>query len=584
MTGAPPADSAARIRDGYAAWVAAHDTLSEADHAAIRRCLARPGFRPLLSLLLPLGFAGQGRAAATIADVAAQLYPNWQLCVAGRSDADEGAVACAATGEPRITRLPPQDHADPADAINAALAAADGLFVILLQPGDRLPAHALFEVAAALGAMPDTDLLYTDEDLIDAEGVRSDPRFKTGWDPDLLLAGDCIGRLAVWRTEVVARAGGLRRGFGDAAPYDLALRATATMLPDRIAHLPAVLCHRAREAALPLRTRMLGAEAAAAQRAVAERLGDAARIAPAPLWPEGRRIVWPVPDPAPLVSVIVLTRDRAELLSACAAGVLHRTDYKALELLIVDNESREAATVAALATLAADPRVRVLHRPGPFNFSALNNDAVRAALGEVIVLLNNDVEVIDPSWLREMVGQALRPDVGAVGARLLYADGTVQHGGIVLGPGLAATPVLRGAARGDPGYGGQLALARSLLAVTGACLALRRSVWEEAGGMNAERFAVAFNDVDFCLRLGELGYRILWTPFAELFHLESQTRGIPATAAERAREQREVDNLWYGWRHVFAADPYQNANLACDWLTPLHLAAPRRLRPWRTED
>jgi GT2 family glycosyltransferase len=582
MTASVPSGTA--IRDGYAAWVAAHDTLTGADHAAIRRCLARPGFHPLLSLLLPLGFAGHGRAAATLADVAAQLYPHWQLCIAGRSDADEGAVARAAADEPRITRLPPQDHADPADAANAALAAADGSFVLLLQPGDRLPAHALFEIAATLGAAPDTDLLYADEDLIDDDGVRSDPRFKTGWDPDLLLAEDCVGSPAIWRTETVRHAGGLRRGFGAAAAYDLTLRATATIPPDRIAHLPAVLCHRPREAAAPLRTRMLGAQAAAAHRAVAERLGDAARITPAPLWPDARRIVWKVPEPPPLVSVIVPTRDRAELLAACAAGVLHRTDYPALELLIVDNESREKATAALLDTLAADPRVRVLRRPGPFNFPALNNDAVRAAAGDVIVLLNNDVDVADPSWLREMVGQALRPDVGAVGARLLYADGTVQHGGIVFGPGLAATPVLRGAARNDPGYNGQLALARSLPAVTGACLALRRAVWDEAGGMNAERFAVAFNDVDLCLRLGELGYRIVWTPFAELFHLESQTRGIPATAAERAREQSELDNLWYGWRHVFAADLHQNANLAMDWLTPLHLAAPRRRRPWRTED
>ncbi len=581
MRGAAPSDAA--IHDGYAAWVAAHDTLTDADHDAIRRQAAALGFRPLLSLLLPLGCAGAGHAAATLAAVRAQLYPNWQLCISGRSDADEGAVAAAARQEPRITRLPPQDHADPADAANAALAAADGAFAVLLQPGDRLPVQALHDIAVALGAAPGTDLLYTDEDLIDAEGGRSDPRFKTGWDPDLLLAGDCIGSLAVWRTGVMRGAGGLRRGFGGAAAYDLALRATAAMLPDRIVHLPAVLCHRPRAAAPPFRDRLLGRDAAASRRAVAERIGDAARIETAPLWPTARRIVWKVPEPAPLVSVIVPTRDRAELLAACTAGVLHRTDYPALELLVVDNESREKATLALFDTLAADPRVRVLHRPGPFNFPALNNDAVDAAAGEVIVLLNNDVEVADPSWLREMVGHALRPDVGAVGARLLYGDGTVQHGGIVLGPGLAATPVGRGAARGDPGYGGQLALARSLLAVTAACLVMRRAVWQEAGGMNAERFAVAFNDVDLCLRLGELGYRIVWTPFAELFHLESQTRGLPATAAERAREQIEVDNLWYGWRHVFADDPYQNANLATDWLTPLHLVAPRRRRPWRTE-
>lgn len=180
-----------------------------------------------------------------------------------------------------------------------------------------------------------------------------------------------------------------------------------------------------------------------------------------------------------------------------------------------------------------------------------------------------------------MVSHALRPDVGAVGAKLLFGDGTLQHGGIVFGPGLAATSQLRCSPRTDPGYNGQGALTRTLLAVTGACMALRRSVYLEVDGMNTSHFAIAFNDLDLCLRLGELGYRIVWTPFAELFHLESQTRGVPDTPEKQAQEQREVEHLWYGWRHIFASDPYHNINLNCDWHTPLHLCPPRRRPPWR---
>ena len=215
-------------------------------------------------------------------------------------------------------------------------------------------------------------------------------------------------------------------------------------------------------------------------------------------------MIWTLPDPPPLVSVIIPTRDRASLLARSAWGVLARTDYHPLELLIVDNDSREAETAAVLADLAQDARVRVLHHPGGFNFAAINNHAVQEARGEIVVLLNNDVDVIRPDWLGEMVGQALRPDVGAVGAKLLYADGRLQHGGVVLGPGLAATHILRLAERDDPGVNGQLALARSLLCVTGACLAMRRAVFLEVGGLNAERLGIAFNDLDLCLRVGEL--------------------------------------------------------------------------------
>jgi GT2 family glycosyltransferase len=582
MSGPNPSPSAARILDGYAAWVAAHDTLTEDDCAAIAAHMRALPFQPTISLLLPLGFGVKDGAAATLASVQAQLYPRWQLYVIGTSDADEDAIEAAAARDRRIVRLR-HSFADLAEAGNAAFAAAAGPFVALLNPGERLPEHALYEIAVALGTHPETELLYTDEDTMDWAGARSAPRLKTGWDPDLLLAEDYIGGLAVWRLETVLAAGGLRPGFGRAAAYDLALRATASMLPDRIRHVPAVLLHRPPEAARDLRGHMLDEQNAAARRAVCERLGGAARIEPAPLWPSANRVIWTLPDPLPLVSVIVPTRDRAELLRACVRGVLERTDYPALEVLILDNDSREPATAGVLQELAVDARVRVLRHPGRFNYAAINNAAVEQARGDIVVLLNNDVEVIHQGWLREMVSHAVRPDVGAVGAKLLYGDGTLQHGGIVFGPGLAATHVLRRVSRVDPGYNGQLAVTRTMLAVTGACMALRRRVFREAGGLNAERFAVAFNDLDLCLRLGELGYRIVFTPFAELFHLESASRGLPDTPEKVAQELRETENLWYGWRHVFTGDPFHNINLSCDWQEPLHLCAPRRRKPWQME-
>ncbi len=567
--------SADRILDNYADWVRDHDTLAAADRAAI--AAHDLAFRPLVSLLLPLGFGLPDGAMRTVASVQRQLYPRWQLCAAG------DAAGLADVAEPRLCRATHHPAADVAQAVNAALGAAEGAFVAILRPGDTLPEHALFEVAAALGAAPETDLLYTDEDLIDWQGVRSAPRFKTGWDPDLMLAMDGVGSLAVWRRETLLALGGLRDGFGRAAEYDLALRAMATLSPERIRHLPAVLCHRPAEAAPNLHKRMFGDDAGHARRAVQEVLGEAARIVPAPLWPQANRVIWRLPVTPPLVSIIIPTRDRAALLVPCAWSVLRRTDYSALELIIVDNDSTEELTAQALRDLAADPRVRVLRHPGTFNFAAINNAAVAEAKGEIVVLLNNDVEVIDPGWLGELVGHALRPDVGAVGPKLLYGDGSLQHAGIVFGPGIAATHMLRLASRSDPGYDGQVAVTRSMLAVTGACLALRRAVFAEAGGFNAAHFAIAFNDLDLCLRLGELGYRVVFTPFAELFHLESQSRGRPETPAAMAQEEREVASLWYGWRHVFSADPFHNPNLTCAWDDPLRLSPPRRPRPWHIE-
>src|SRR5690606_39042414 len=221
----------------------------------------------------------------------------------------------------------------------------------------------------------------------------------------------------------------------------------------------------------------------------------------------GLRVVWPVPAPAPLVSVIVPTRDRAELMATCADGVLSRTDYPNLELLIVDNGSVEPETAALFERLRADPRVRVIPDPAPFNYSRLNNLAARQARGEVLVLLNNDIDVIGPGWLRELVGQAMRPDVGAAGARLLFVDGRVQHAGIALGVGGVASYYHPFVERQARGYRDALVLVREVSAVTGACLALRREVYERVGGLEEEHLAVAFNDVDLCLKIREAGLR-----------------------------------------------------------------------------
>jgi GT2 family glycosyltransferase len=569
--------AAARVLDAYPDWVSAHDTLSDRDRVAIEARVAVLAPRPVISLLLPWTEEGSGALRTTLASVQQQFYPDWQLCVATPPESD-AALAELARFDARIRWIAAPVSGDVADVLNTLLREAAGEFVALLWPGDRLARQALYEIAVALHSEPSLDLMYSDEDLVDQAGRRFSPKFKVGWDPDLLLAADSVGDLAVWRRSVVDAAQGFRPGFGCMVGYDLALRAGSALLPTRIQHVPAVLYHRGADQALPLHERVLAADLG--RRAVREHLGARAVVEPAPLWPSANRITWPLPDP-PLVSIIVPTRDRAALLQQCVRSVLDRTDYPAIELLIVDNESREDGTLATLRELSRDPRVRILLQPGPFNFAALNNAAVAEARGEVVVLLNNDVMAIGAGWLREMVSHAVRPEIGAVGAKLLYGDGTIQHGGIVLGAGLSAAHLWRREDRLDPGYDGMLAVSRSLLAVTAACLAMRRAVYLEVGGLDAEHLGVAFNDVDLCLRLGDFGYRIVWTPFAELFHLESQSRGYTDTPEKHAREAREIGHVWRDWRHVFADDPFHNANLWCHWDAPLHPCPPRRERPWR---
>jgi GT2 family glycosyltransferase len=291
-------------------------------------------------------------------------------------------------------------------------------------------------------------------------------------------------------------------------------------------------------------------------------------------------VVWPQPVVPPLVSVIVPTRDRAALVAVCAEGVLHRTDYPALEFLVVDNGSTEAATYALFDRLRADSRVRILPEPGPFNYAALNNRAAAEARGEILLLLNNDIEVMNSDWLRELVSHAVRPDVGAVGAKLLYADGTLQHGGVVTGVGGVAGHYRLGTPRDDPGYFGSLAMVREVAAATAACLALRRDVFEAVGGLDEANLAVAFNDIDLCLRIREAGWRILWTPFAELYHLESASRGQDVTPEKARRFARELAYMRRRWGRTLMRDPFYNSNLELDGLADALTAAPRHELPW----
>jgi len=403
----------------------------------------------------------------------------------------------------------------------------------------------------------------------------------------MMLSHDMVGSPIAIRCELLRQLGGFRSGTAACRTYDVVLRASETIAADTIRHLPLVL-HHAREAATAGGCGDVAAGQDASLRVVREHLartGQAGVVA-APLpgadgWLEIRR---PAPSPLPLVSVIIPTRDRADILSRCLAGLLGSTDYPSLDVIIADNDSREPATFDLFAQRSTDPRVRVLPCPGAFNYSAINNRAVAESRGDVLLFLNNDVLVRHPGWLSALVAQAVRPEVGAVGARLLYENGTVQHAGVILGVGAiepVAGHVCERAAADDPGYLNHLRVARNMSAVTAACLAMRRSVFDEVGGFDADHLPVAFNDVDLCLRIRSRGYQIICTPQAELTHLESQSRGSDLRPEAVERFKRDIAHMKRTWGKQLDNDPYYGPNF--NRLTVDYSLAfpPQREHSWR---
>lgn len=553
----------------YTEWIARFDTLGASDRTAIARHIARLPSRPAFSVIMPVHSADARWLGQGIESVRRQLYPAGELCIAPgpeavRSRSVQNLLADAAAADPRIRLAEPVTDGDEAAAANAALSLAGCDFAVLFDPRHLLPERALYEMAAEIVALPDADILFSDEDSIDDAGHRHTPLMKTGWSPEMMLSHDIVGNLTVVRRSLLSDIGGFRAGFGANATYDLVLRASAATTADRIHHLPLVL-HHSRQTTDPRRA--APPDSASAVRAVREHLDrtgqSAATVTPLPGaegWLEVRRAV---PVPPPLVSVIIPTRDRADVLGKCLGGLLAATDYPALEVIVADNDSREPATFRLFEQLASEPRVRILPCPGPFNYSAINNRAVAHARGEILLLLNNDVLVRHPDWLSAMVAQAVRPEVGAVGARLLYENGTIQHAGVILGVGAIAPVaghVYERAAADASGHLNTLRVARDMSAVTAACLAMRRTVFDEVGGFDEKHLPVAFNDVDLCLKVGDRGYQIIWTPQAELTHLESLSRGSDLRPEAIERFKRDIAHMQRTWGGRLDTDPHYGPN------------------------
>lgn len=544
------------VDDDYGFWVERHGTLSSLDIAQLGSAAEGLARKPLVSILCPLGGADDASVARTIESAIGQLYPHWELCVTGRSRLSSRAARRldAYIERDRRIRLVGAGHLENSAAASVALDAARGEYVTSIKPGDVMRVDALLEMVSGLNANAHWRLLYSDEDSVDADGWRSAPFFKPDWNYELFLAQNYFGRLTMYETALVRSTGGFRPDAGDAQAWDLGLRCIESLQAAQIGHVSRVLIHCAEE---ELRPQAAGEDGLRAVAAHLSRTGQRARLE---LDNAGHVRVLRESASLPKVSLLIPTRDRVDLLRTCVQSILERTDYPDYEILVIDNQSSEPATLAYFESLEAEPRVRVLAYDAPFNYSAVNNFAAEHATGSVLGLVNNDIEVITPEWMRQMVAQAMRPEVGAVGAMLLYPDDTIQHAGVVLGIGGVAGHAYPGLPADAAGQRGRAQLAQEMSAVTAACLLVRKSVFDEVGGLDPT-LVVAFNDVDLCIRILDAGYRNIWTPYARLYHHESASRGYENTPEKVARFNGESDRMRARWGQALLGDPAYNCNL-----------------------
>jgi GT2 family glycosyltransferase len=547
----------------YDKWIEDFDTMQSEDIESLVQMIKDSPVRPSIAIVpLAVGSPSHSDMSAFTRKLEGQIYQNWRLGLSRDLDHAKQPDTGAAAGLS-------------AASIMAAAAVAD--FVLPLPLDAVLARDALARFVLALTKISDTDILYADEDLL-RNGKRAQPHFKTDWDPFFILGCNYIGLPTLFRSEAIGRAAlqNVTSPTVDNLLHAVTLHVSEVTTKRQIVHIPSILCHR---------TEASDWNAVAARRIVSAHLAksdsDRADVSPAPLAPQWNRVRYHLREPQPFVSIIVPTRDCADAMHLCADGILNHTDYPSLELIIVDNGNQTADVRTVLDPLKGDPRVRILRDDRQFNYSRLNNSAAACAKGDILVLLNNDIEVLHADWLAELVALASRPEIGVVGAKLLYPNLRVRHAGMSFGPDAAILHQMRLAKGQEPGPCGELALLRSVSAVTGACMALRKSLFFDVGGLDEKYLKVAFNDVDLCRRIARRGLAIVWTPFAELIHHEALSRGPAITPADAECEASERMAFWSMNKDFYEyPDPFHNPQLEFTYAC-VDFARPPRSHPLR---
>jgi O-antigen biosynthesis protein len=524
-------------------------------------------YQPLISILVPIYKTDPAFLKEMIHSVQRQTYANWQLCLV--DDASDSAQISKildefASRDDRIDVKHREGNGHISATSNDAISLARGDYCALLDHDDLLADHALLEIVRALNNLPNLKVLYSDEDKIDKDGLRTGPHFKSDWNLDLLYSHNYISHLGVYKTELLEAVGGFRLGYEGSQDYDLLLRCVEKCRTEEIYHIPWVLYHwRAIEGSTAFSSDQKEYTSQAGVNALQshfERCGMDATVEPAKI-PNVYKVNFNLPQRLPLVSLLIPTRDGLEILQQAVKSILGKTTYPNYEIIILDNQSCEKETLEYFTKISGHERVSVVNYDHAFNYSAINNYGAAKSKGSIIGLINNDIEVINPQWLTEMVCQCIRKDIGCVGAKLFYPNDTIQHAGVILGIGGVAGHSHKHFHHAANGYFSRLQITQNLSAVTAAALLVRREVFLEVAGLS-EALPVAFNDVDFCLKVRRAGYRNLWTPFAKLYHHESVSRGDDTSGEKSLRFQKEVNWILQKWGPELSRDPFYSPHLS----------------------
>lgn len=523
---------------------------------------------PCFSIAVPLYQTKEKYLREMIESVQAQTYTNWELCLAdgsGREHSLQPVVGEYIAKDKRIKYCLLDSNEGIAGNTNEALKMADGDFVVLTDHDDLLSPEALYQCAKAVQKEPQTDVIYSDEDKVDMSGKKFfEPHFKSDYNIDLLCTMNYICHLFVVRKDVMERAGLFESCYDGAQDHDFILRCTEKA--EHIVHIPKVLyhwrCHAQSTSENPESKLYAFENGCKAVKAHYDRIGIPAEVEQGPFYGMYRtHYLW---KEQPLVSILIPNKDHVTDLKKCMDSIEEKSTYRNFEFIIVENNSTEEETFAYYKEIEKRDNVRVLYYKEDFNYSRINNFGAKEANGEYVLLLNNDTEMIEPDSIKEMLDVCMRPDVGIVGAKLIFEDNTIQHAGVIIGFGGVAGHAFIGQDRDDNGYFSRIISVQDLSAVTAACLMVRRSVFDEVEGLN-EEFKVAFNDIDFCLKVRKVGYLVVYNPYAQFYHYESKSRGQEDSADKVARFQQEIGLFGERWGELLEhGDPYYNPNLTLD--------------------
>lgn len=548
---------------GYHRWIKKYDTLSATDRQTMVEQALQFAYQPVISVVIPVYKPNPSFFTAAIQSVLKQIYPKWELILvedASQEGTSKKIMADFAKQDARIKPIFLEKNLGISGATNAGIKIAQGEFIAFVDHDDLLAENALYELIKALNEEP-ADILYSDSDHANAKNQRSDPSFKPDWDPYLLLFQHYMCHLFVARKSLIDEVGGLRSAFNGSQDWDLALRLTEKTT--RICHIPKILYHWRRLVGGSFSQKHYEKTKEVARHAISEHLsrrGIAAEVKNSDQmsYPD---VIFQLPETLPLISVIIPTKDGLEMLEPCIKSILAQAKQAHFEILIVNNNSEKQETLDYFKAIASE-QIQILDYPHPFNFAAINNFAVKQARGEVLLFLNNDIEAISEGWMESMLSLLLQKDVGIVGAKLYYPNLKIQHAGMVLEGNGNAIHVHAGLDKSAQGYFSRLHHIQCFSAVTGACLMIKKALFDQVGGFDEVRFPITFNDVDLCIKVREAGFRILFDPYAELYHKESATRGHDTTPEKRARALKEAQAFCNKWGDKIKLDPFYNPNLS----------------------